>query len=115
MWPIPEWTELLSKLDGRIVHLGSGSDPYPFECIEYFYDQPLQRVADLIRKAKTVITIDNGIGRLTHAVGHPRHIMLCSNAVGEVWGTYDEAHTIYGPPKEFGVQRVLDLIRSLDV
>jgi hypothetical protein len=114
MWPIDEWKALLPKLGGKIVHLGSGEDPKPFDGIDYFYDQPLDRVACLLNKARVVITIDNGIGRLAHAVGHPKHILLCSNVVGEVWGSYDGAHTIYDSPKAFGQDRVLNLIRSVE-
>jgi len=112
MWPLDEWRALIPQLPGTVCMVGLESDGRPFEGIDYYYDHPLADVAAVLSKAGVVITIDNGISRLMHAVGG-KHLLLCSNAVQLNWGGYPEAHILYGPPKEFGVQNVLDKVRSI--
>jgi ADP-heptose:LPS heptosyltransferase len=112
MWPIDEWKKLLPQLNGSICMVGAKDEDHPFEGIDYFCGHPLQDVAAVLKKARCVITIDNGIGRLAHAVGC-NHVLLLSTAVGEIWGSYPGAHTIYSPPKEFGVDRVLATVRNV--
>jgi hypothetical protein len=114
MWPFEEWKRFLPQLrqHGTVCMVGTEEDGRPFEDIDYFYGHSLQDSCSLLSKARCVITIDNGIGRLMHAIGG-NHVLLCSNAVGQVWGTYPGAHVIYDSPKAFGVERVLSLVRSV--
>ncbi len=111
MWPLDEWRKLIPQLPGSVCMVGSADEAQPFEGIDYYLGHSLQDVAAVLSKAKCVITIDNGISRLTHAVG-ANHILLCSNVVGEVWGSYPGATLVYDGPKNFGVDRVLALAKA---
>lgn len=119
MMPIETWKALLAQLSGRIVHLGSAEDPRPFDNpnVEYYHGEPLTKVACLMSKAKCLITLDNGIGRMAHAVQAFRptnnHVLLCSHAVAPMWGSYPGAHLIWGDPKSWQVPQILQQVHSI--
>lgn len=62
--------------------------------LKYHLDLPLRVVANMMRRAKLVITVDSGPARLAHAVGC-NHLLLCNNDVTKDWGTYPGAHAIF--------------------
>src|SRR6185437_2551320 len=62
--------------------------------LKHYLDLPLRVVANMMRRAKLVVTVDSGPARLAHAVGC-HHLLLCNNDVARDWGAYPEAHTIF--------------------
>lgn len=83
--------------------------------VQYLIDRPLPEVADLMRKAKVVATVDSGPARLMQSVnadhGTP-HVLLCQNTVDRNWGTYPEAISIYQDLSSVQPQQVYALMRE---
>ena len=83
LWPYDRWVELVVRLhrNNGIRHtvvLGATPDQpffFPEGTVYSVFDKPLPAVLYMLRAAKLVITLDNGIGHLCHFGGVKNHVM----------------------------------------
>jgi hypothetical protein len=107
-WPLHNWQLVLEHLSAPVGVLGGAYEPKPWEGVDYIYGRPLDEVCSLIAKAKCLITIDAGPSRLAHALAHPKHVLLCSSVVTQVWGSYPGARVIYGHPHAWQWSQIVE-------
>lgn len=118
-WPLGNWYPILDRLlkVGSVGILGSGQGLYKnppcpfFQSVSYVYDRPLPEVATLISRARLVLTVDNGISHLTHAVGAP-HILLYPIILPVCWvqNPRNNVAMIREDPARLNPDRVLNIL-----
>src|SRR6266403_1311529 len=78
----------LARQLGKVAVLGGPKDkgmaPLPILDEEYYTGRPLEEVARLLRDAKLLITIDNGMGHLAASQGTPT-ILFYPKCLGRHW------------------------------
>lgn len=78
----------LARQLGKVAVLGGPKDkgmaPLPIRDEEYYTGRPLEEVARLLRDAKLLITIDNGLGHLAASQGTPT-ILFYPKCLGRHW------------------------------
>ncbi len=117
-WPLENWQTLCeyirSSMGCEIISIGSEFDPQIKSPLwKNRYGLPINIVAALLQKAQCVITLENGIGHLTHAVDATT-VMLYSDIVPLGWANPAEASrcsVLYGDPH---VMSVNDVIAEID-
>ena len=112
-WDLNNWNKVLPYL-GKVAIIGSIREPIPwtFDNVDYIYGESLDYVCSLLEEADKIVTIDTGPSRLAHALNlGNKHYILCSCVVPLVWGTYPEAKKMYGIPRDWTSESVLDFIK----
>ncbi|MCP9234986.1 glycosyltransferase family 9 protein [Lewinella sp. JB7] len=114
-WPIENWLELCTLLRAGgiadIVATGSEYDGrYGSPGWRNLYGLPIKTVGALLESAACVMTLENGIGHLAHAVDAPL-VMLYSHLMPPGWARPSEAtncRVLYGDPHDFTPAQVMD-------
>jgi ADP-heptose:LPS heptosyltransferase len=90
MFSFATWLPILTlaRQLGKVAVLGGPKDkgqaPLPIRDEEYYTGRPLPEVARLLRDAKLLITIDNGMGHLAASQGTPT-ILFYPQCLGRHW------------------------------
>ncbi len=106
-WPEERWKKVCEYMRSRgikkIISVGSEFDPQTrVEHWTNFYGLPIRLVAALMKHASCVITLENGLGHLAHAVDAPM-VMIYSDIVPLGWANPAEAtncEVLYGDPHQ---------------
>jgi hypothetical protein len=117
VWPLERWQELVAELSSwsSVCVVGSGEDERVFENVTYFMDQPLRDVCGLLAKARrAVLTIDNGMSHLAHALRVP-HFSIYPAALAPTWTTNlnANAYRIVAAPLTLTVAEVREALAPL--
>ena len=122
LWPLDRWQVVIDYLatKGSVGILGATTGVYGSVTCTYnqatpVFDQPLAEVANLIRLAKLVISIDNGISHLTSAVGS-NHILLYPACLAPTWASNPRLNsiTIQDIPANIQPWQVLESIDQME-
>ncbi|MHC4093066.1 MAG: glycosyltransferase family 9 protein [Planctomycetota bacterium] len=113
-WPQERWEQLCqylrSEQDCEVLPIGSEFDTQVRSPLwRNLNGLPIKLVASLLRDAACVITLENGIGHLCHAVDAPT-VMIYSNVVPLGWANPLEStncQVLYGDPKELTIDEVI--------
>jgi ADP-heptose:LPS heptosyltransferase len=117
-WPEDRWQKLCRYLQSRgikkIISVGSEFDPQT-RVAEWtnYYGLPIRLVAGLLKHASCVVTLENGLGHLAHAVDAPI-VMIYSDIVPLGWANPSEAtnrEVLYGDPHQTSLE---DVVFSVD-
>jgi hypothetical protein len=109
--PMSTLRSLLEQLPGSKCLIGRKGEPMNWAGVSYGYGESLHWVCSLMQRARCVITVDNGPGRLAHALDHPHHILLASTIVPYHWAAYPMAKMLYAEPRAWSVDNILELCR----
>ena len=112
-WPLDRFAAVCAHLRTRgivdIVAVGSEFDDKRHDPQwRSLHGLPIKVVAALLQEASVVITLENGLGHLAHAVDAPM-VMIYSNIVPLGWANPVEARrcaVLYGDPREVTVADV---------
>jgi ADP-heptose:LPS heptosyltransferase len=119
-WPLDRWQALCQHLRKQgiqdIVAVGSEFDTQ-IRCAEFrnLYGLPIRIVAALMEQAACVVTLENGIGHLAHAVDAPM-VMIYSDVVPLGWACPAEAtrcKVLYGPPTRTELDQVVAAVNEV--
>jgi hypothetical protein len=111
MMPLENWNRVFDLIldkhpEAEIGILGGHMEPRPWPsmrrqrpCIKYLYGLHLNNVIRLIQSAHCIATVDSGMNRLSHIVGHTNHVILCPVEYPEFWVTHPGARVVIGTPK----------------
>lgn len=111
LWPYHNWQEVINRLHPySVCVVGTDRDPKLFTGVSYFFDRPLGEVASLLKNVqKQVLTIDNGIAHLTHAVG-VNHGMLYPQCLNDKWVLNPQSKWIRGAPLGISVNHFMSIV-----
>jgi len=110
-WELSRWNNIIPNL-GKVAVIGHSNDMTPWPNVDYHLGKSLDYVCSLMKNAKRVVTIDSGPSRLGHALElNDKQYILCSNIVPQAWGSYPQAKTLYGNPRDWTPNIVNDFIR----
>jgi hypothetical protein len=120
LWPLDRWQHIVNHLSGigSVGVFGSKKGSYTIPCefdnATMIIDRSLSEVAALIKKARLILTIDNGISHLTGAVG-TEHLLLYPACLPLTWvrNPRDNCHVIQDTPNLINANRVLKTIDSI--
>ena len=112
-WPLDRFAAVCAHLRARgivdIVAVGSEFDAKRHDPQwRSLHGLPIKVVAALLQEANVVITLENGLGHLSHAVDAPM-VMIYSNIVPLGWANPVEARrceVLYGDPRQVTVEEV---------
>jgi ADP-heptose:LPS heptosyltransferase len=113
-WPFDRWQAVCREIRRQgiedIVAVGSEFDQrQPSPMWRSLCGLPIKVVAALLESAAVVITLENGIGHLAHAVDAPM-VMIYSDIVPLGWANPVEAsraHVLYSDPRKTAVDDVI--------
>ena len=119
-WPHERWQELAHRIrelgEFDIYQVGSERDEAPaLEGVTRLYGLPIKVVAALLERADCVVTVENGIGHLCHAVD-AASVVIYSDLMPLAWANPAEstlARVLYGDPHELTCDAVLAAIQQV--
>jgi ADP-heptose:LPS heptosyltransferase len=119
-WPHERWQELALRIrelgEFDIYQVGSERDEAPaLEGVTRLYGLPIKVVAALLERADCVVTVENGIGHLCHAVD-AASVVIYSNLMPLAWANPAEstlARVLYGDPHDLTCDAVLAAIQQV--
>jgi ADP-heptose:LPS heptosyltransferase len=119
-WPFERWQALARGIrelgDFDIYQVGSERDDAPvLEGVTRLYGLPIKVVAALLERADCVVTVENGIGHLCHAVD-AASVVIYSDLMPLAWANPAEstlARVLYGDPLELTCEAVLEAIQHV--
>ena len=114
-WPLARWLQLSTELNPlKIVLLCGGTektDGFNEHVTDMIRGRDLREVCGILRSAKIVLTIDNGIGWLAQAMGC-QHVLLQPSNYRPTW-TCNPNHNAINLPIAANIELVCDYLRSV--
>jgi ADP-heptose:LPS heptosyltransferase len=119
-WPHERWQDLARRIrelgEFDIYEVGSERDEAPaLEGVTRLYGLPIKVVAALLERADCVVTVENGIGHLCHAVD-AASVVIYSDMMPLAWANPAEAtlaRVLYGDPHDLTCDAVLAAIQQV--
>lgn len=127
-WPHERWQELAYRIrelgpslggvggEFDIYQVGSERDEAPaLDGVTRLYGLPIKVVAALLERADCVVTVENGIGHLCHAVD-AASVVIYSDLMPLAWANPAEstvARVLYGDPHDLTCDAVLAAIQQV--
>jgi ADP-heptose:LPS heptosyltransferase len=119
-WIVEYWLRLAQQIpslgDFDIIAIGSNADvPIRSRFFRNLYGLPIKTIAAICEKAACVISVENGISHLCHAVDAPM-VLLYSRYVSFPWAYPREAgncHVIYKDPVLISPEEVYAALKSI--
>jgi ADP-heptose:LPS heptosyltransferase len=119
-WPHERWQELAHRIrelgDFDIYQVGSERDEAPaLDGVTRLYGLPIKVVAALLERADCVVTVENGIGHLCHAVD-AASVVIYSDLMPLAWANPAEstlARVLYGDPHALTCDAVIAAIQQV--
>lgn len=119
-WPHERWQALAHRVRELgafdIYQVGSERDEAPaLDGVTRLYGLPIKVVAALLERADCVVTVENGIGHLCHAVDAAA-VVIYSDLMPLAWANPAEstlARVLYGDPHDLTCDTVLAAIQQV--
>jgi len=112
MLPWETWVEFQDKIGQKCVFITPKMIENAPKELKILSDFSIENVAQMLKKASKVITVDNGIGHLSSAVGANCYLIGGCVPIPWIWAG-DMAKTLncYGNPELVRANNIIDLIR----
>lgn len=113
MLPWQTWVEFSQRIDRKVIFVTPKEIKDAPKELDFVHNMPISTVARMIKNAYKVVTVDNGIGHLSSAVGANCYLIGGCVPIPWIWaGDMEKTLNCHGNPELVTVDHILKLINE---